>query len=283
MAQHTGKYIIFKIIPTRFLSRLFGWFTRIRLPNSLLNAIIRWYCRTYGVKTDEIRYPEEGFSTFNQFFTRQLIPGTHRIDPGTDSIVSPVDGRIDQFGSITGNTLLQAKGIEYSLEELLPNQKYHDFKDGNFVTLYLSPADYHRIHSPVSGTVNAYQVIPGALYTVQDWLVKRMPGLFTANERVVSYIHANRGRVAVCKVGAMNVGRISLSYADVVSNRSLIRKFREHEYTNGMGPVVAKGDELGIFQLGSTVILLFEKNTIELSSLKEGQKVRMGDAIGRFK
>lgn len=265
------------------MSRLFGHFTRVRLPKSLLNAVTRWYCRAYGVNTDEIRYPEEGFTTFNQFFTRKLIPGTHRIDPVPGSIVSPVDGRIDQFGSITGDTLLQAKGVEYSLEELLPNWKYSDFKNGTFVTLYLSPADYHRIHSPVGGTVYAYQVVPGALYTVQDWLVKRLPGLFTANERVISYIDAKKGRVAVCKVGAMNVGRISLSYADVVSNRSMIRKFREHEYTSGMGPVMAKGDELGIFQLGSTVILLFEKNTMELSTLEEGQKVRMGDVIGRFK
>jgi len=145
----------------------------------MLHAIIRWYCRLYGVNTDEINYPENGFSTFNEFFTRTLLPGIHTIDSDPKSIVSPVDGRVDQFGSVSGESLLQAKGIEYSLRNLLPGGRHVKFIDGNFVTLYLSPADYHRIHSPVSGTVDAYQVIPGALYTVQEWLVRRMPGLFS--------------------------------------------------------------------------------------------------------
>ncbi|MFW5861065.1 MAG: archaetidylserine decarboxylase [Spirochaetota bacterium] len=283
MAQHTGKYILFKLIPTRFLSRIFGYVTRIHPPRKMLEAIIRWYCRSYGVNTDEINYPEDGFSTFNEFFTRKLLPGTHTIDPDTKSIVSPVDGRVDQFGSVSGESLLQAKGIEYSLRDLLPGGRHVKFIDGNFITLYLSPADYHRIHSPVSGTVDAFQVIPGALYTVQEWLVRRMPGLFSINERLVSYIHTGKGKVAVCKVGALNVGRISLSYADVLSNRSMLRRFREHEYTEGMGPVLAKGDELGIFHLGSTVIVLFEKGMMDIAGITSGQKIRMGEMMGHYR
>lgn len=279
---HNGKtaVFLFKIIPTAFISRLFGWMARIPLPGLILNPVIRWYCARFGVRTDEI--PEgERFGSFDRFFTRRLKEGARTIDPMPKSVVSPVDAKIDFFGRIDGTTLLQAKGMEYSLADLVPCEYHRHFTGGDFVTLYLSPADYHRIHSPVSGHIEGYCAVPGKLYTVQEFLVKEIKGLFALNERLLSFIKTDRGRIAVCKIGAMNVGRISLSYAGIQTNTTF-RKKTEYFYEEQRMPAVAKGAEIGIFHLGSTVIVLFEKGTVKLEKLVRGDYVQLGSVIARF-
>ncbi len=282
MSDKRLSIFIFKIIPKGFISRLFGFLTRLHLPQGILNPVIEWYCKKYGVKKEEILYPEDGFKTFDQFFTRYVKSGVHTFDNAEKSVISPVDGRIYNFGKINNNSIIQAKGIEYYLDDLIPSNTYREFIDGSFVTIYLSPADYHHIHSPVSGSITGYFSIPGKLFTVQEFMVNGLKGLFSKNERVISYIKNDNGLAAVCKIGAMNVGRITLSYSDVVTNRT-IRKRREYFYSSDTQPHVDKGEEVGVFHLGSTVILLFQKDMVKFDNIEPDSLIRLGERIAFFK
>ncbi|HDP80940.1 MAG TPA: phosphatidylserine decarboxylase [Spirochaetes bacterium] len=271
---------LFKIIPTGLISRVFGWIARIPLPGFILSPVIGWYCGKFGVNRDEIS-DETPFKNLDQFFTRKLKSGTRPIDGAPRSIVSPVDAKVEGFGAIDGTSIMQAKGIDYSLSDLLPSDYHRHFIDGSFMTLYLSPGDYHRIHSPVDGQIEGYYALPGKLYTVQEFMVRGVKGLYSLNERLISYIHAGSGRVAVCMIGAMNVGRISFSHADVETN-GCFKKRTEYFFPEDRRPVTAKGDELGIFHLGSTIILLFQKGSVKIESPPPGTAVRFGSVIGRF-
>jgi phosphatidylserine decarboxylase len=273
---------IFRIIPTTLLSRCFGYAARLTLPSFVLDRIIAWYSAKFGVRTDEYIHPAGGFRCLDEFFTRRLNPGVHVVDRGKKSIVSPVDARIDQFGAIDGATVFQAKGIGYRLDDLIPSDYHRHFIDGSFVTLYLSPGDYHRIHSPVGGEVAGYFALPGRLLTVQDYMVKGLPGLFAKNERLISYIESGGGTVAVVKVGAMNVGRITVSYDGVETNRAFRRRV-EHFYPANARPRVEKGGELGAFHLGSTIVLLFQKNSVKMDAFAAGDRVRVGERIAVFR
>lgn len=280
----TKRYVsifVLRVIPKALISRAFGRLARMRLPRGILLRVIDWYCGKYGVNRGEIAWPPGGFPTLDQFFIRKLKEGVHVIDGARNSVVSPVDSRVDRYGAIDGLRMIQAKGIDYSLRDLIPSEAYKYFIGGSFITLYLSPADYHRIHSPVNGRVAGFFHAPGLLFPVKDFVVKGVKGLFARNERLVTYISTPRGMVAVCKIGALNVGRITLSYHDTVTNRAF-RKKREFFYPSGGGPSVAKGDELGIFHLGSTVILLFPRDVLRFEKLEAGQKVRLGQRIATF-
>ncbi len=274
------KLILFKILPTRLLSRVFGYCVCIPLPAFIMNKIIGWYSKKFNVALDEAFIPPGGFKNFDEFFTRNLKRGMRSVEPHPLTLVSPVDAVVSACGSINYGQIVQAKGILYDVASLLPGEFQSQFIGGSFVTLYLSPGDYHRIHSPVSGTIVAYQYDPGKLYTVQNWLVNILPGLFTVNERITSYIQSAFGLVAVCKVGAMNVGRISLRYAPVYTNQ-WCAKPSFYRFDKDKRPKISKGDELGIFHLGSTVIVVTQKPVSFVPNL-EGTKVRMGQAIGYF-
>ncbi|MCX8124427.1 MAG: archaetidylserine decarboxylase [Spirochaetes bacterium] len=274
------RIIVFKVLPTRLLSRLFGYCVRIPLPAFIMNTLIGWYSRKFKVALDEAFLPPGGFKNFDEFFTRNLKRGMRTVDPHPLAVVSPVDALVSAYGPITAGQLVQAKGIMYDVGSLLPGEFQSRFVAGSFITLYLSPGDYHRIHSPVNGTIIGYQYDPGKLYTVQDWLVKLMPGLFTVNERITSYIKTRHGLVAVCKVGAMNVGKISLSYTDVYTNKWCAKPY-QHTFDQAKYISISKGDELGIFHLGSTVIVITEKPLRFVPNL-EGLKVKMGQIIGYF-
>lgn len=271
----------FRLLSLPFISRFFGVFTRIPLPKLILYPLISWFSKKYGINSDEYEEPVGGFRTFNSFFTRALKSGVRPIDGTKKAIVSPVDARVDQYGHIDSSTLIQAKGINYSLEGLIPSQRHRAFLDGEFITLYLSPSDYHRIHSPVDGIIEGFQHVPGRLYTVQEKMVHSLPWLFELNERITTFIRTSKGMVAVCKVGATNVGRISLSYDNVLTN-TVFRSRKEHVYPESERKPVARGQEIGIFNLGSTVIVLFEKNMVRLNRCELGKKVKMGEKIGEY-
>ena len=280
----TGRIVIFvfRIIPKGIISRFFGYITRLRIPQYILTFIISWYCKKFGVKKVEILYPPGGFKTLDDFFTRNLKEGVHKIDSSSEAVVSPVDARISYFGRINKKSIIQAKGIDYSLEALVPSAVSKEFVDGDFITLYLSPADYHHIHSPVDGNITGFFNIPGKLFPVKEFMVNGLKGLFSKNERVISYIKTGRGLTAVCKVGAMNVGRITLSYAGVVTNKSF-RHRNEFFYPESFCPHVKKGDNIGTFHLGSTVILLFQKDMIKFDKLEIGKAVRLGQRIAVYR
>lgn len=272
---------LLRFLPTALLSRIFGWTARLPLPRFLLDRIIQWYIKAFNVNTDEMITPEKGFRTLEDFFTRRLRDGARAIDSEMDTVVSPVDGRVDQFGDIADDLLMQAKGISYHLEDLVPSTEAAYYRQGSFITIYLSPGDYHRMHSPVDGFITVWHAIPGRLLSVQKSVVKKTQGLFTLNERVISHISTEEGMAAVVKVGAMNVGRISLSYADIISNRCC-RRNHHHYYHPEKRPTIKRGDEIGIFHLGSTVILLFEKK-VNFSPLQIGDITRVGAPLGRFR
>lgn len=281
MAERNLSIFLFKILPTNILSRLFGHIARIPFPPFIMEMITKWWCIKFKVKTSEFTVPDKGFRTIDMFFTRKLNNGVHKIDKSVKSIVSPVDARVDQFGKINGNAMIQAKGIDFSVESLIPSAISSKFINGEFITLYLSPADYHRIHSPAEGKIYGYFNIPGKLFTVQEYMVNGLKGLFSRNERLISYIKTKNGMIAVCKIGAMNVGRISLSYEDVFTN-GWNRKKHEMFYMEDSSPVIKKGDELGTFHLGSTIVLLFQKGMIKFVPLKKGARVRVGEKIASY-
>ena len=192
--------------------------------------------------------------------------------------MSPVDATVSEVGHSHTGRMIQAKGLDYSVEGLLGDaEEAAPFIDGPYTTLYLAPRDYHRIHSPVAGRVTGYHHLPGAFYPVNSLSVRTVPGLFSINERVITYLATDVGRVAVVKVAATGVGNISLSYDPRV---------RSHNGSEGSSRTyrpdieVARAQELGMFHLGSTVILLFEPGRVELE-LSCGQVVRVGAAIGK--
>lgn len=279
MENSKFKILVFKILPKGFISRVFGYTSLIPVPQGLMKKIIAWYSVKYGVNLGEAEIPAEGFKNLNKFFTRTLKPGARKIDEDKRSVVATTDSRVDQYGDIADDSILQAKGVDYSLRELIPSIEAEKFINGKYITLYLSPGDYHRIHSPVSGKITGFFNIPGKLYTVQTFMVKGFKGLFAVNERLITYIDTDHGAVAVCKIGAINVGKISLSYDKSVTNK-FFRSKNEHIYDENKMPSVKKGDEIGIFNLGSTVIILFEKGMMEFIDLEYGQKVKMGEKIG---
>ncbi len=272
---------IFILLPKSILSRIFGVITRIPFPQWLLRIVIKKYSNAFKIKTDEYETPSGGFRNFDSFFTRELKKGIHTIDDDPTAVVSPVDARIDQYGQIDDGTIIQAKGIDYSLYDLVPSDQAKVFECGSFMTLYLSPADYHRIHSPVSGDITGYFHIPGKLYSVAEFMVQGLRGLFSKNERLISYIDTGKGQVAVCKIGAMNVGRMSISHAPVVTNRTF-RRTKEVLYENALRPSIKAGEELGMFHLGSTIVLLFEKDYIRFIENNTGKTIRVGQKIGEI-
>ena len=282
MADVKMKLLIFKYLPKGFISRVFGGVALIPMPGFVMRRVIDWYCVKYSVNLEEAAVPETGFRNLNEFFTRKLKKGARIIDRDAGSVVATTDSRVDQYGSITSGRIIQAKGITYSVRDLIPSDEAEKYTGGKFITLYLSPGDYHRIHSPVTGKITGFFNIPGKLYTVQEYMVNNLPDLFAVNERIITYIKTPAGSVAVCKIGAINVGKISLSYDRVVSNK-FFRGRREFFYPEKGRIPVKKGEEIGVFNLGSTVVILFEKGMMDFRKLKAGQKVKMGEKIGTLR
>lgn len=271
------KYLFLRLLPKNILSRVVGYLTEVKIPSPLLIALLKVYCRFYKVRLHEAIKPLHQFDCFNDFFTRRLKPGLRPVDSDPSSIVSPVDGTVAEFGEIKNNLLIQTKGILYSVNDLVGKELGASFEDGYFLTIYLSPSDYHRIHSPVNGTVNAFSYFSGNLWPVNALGIENIGGLFAINERIVSPIDTENGKVALIKVGATCVGKIAVEYNSLQSNTS-------HKAALNL-PVnpprsFEKGDEIGRFNLGSTVILLFEKGQFIPHKLHRGQTLQYGEVIG---
>ena len=270
-----------ELLPKNAVSRAFGEVSEVELPSALRGVVNRTFASIADVDVDEAENSPEDYESLNAFFTRRLREGVRPMETTAgNAIVSPVDGRLDQFGDIERETLFQAKGKIYELVELVDSgREAHRFTGGSYATLYLSPRDYHRIHSPATGRVSHVSYIPGTLFPVNAFAAHRVDGLFTINERLISYIDSeDLGRIGVVKVGATCVGRISLSYRDMHTNQSFRRR-REIELEE---PVeISHGDELGVFNLGSTVIVLVESPRFDFDSdLEIGQSIQLGTLLG---
>jgi len=270
------------LLPHHLLSSGVRAVTRWRIP-WLKNLLIRAFVRHFRVDLSEASETRPGnYPDFNSFFTRSLKPGM-RPQPGRkDAIACPVDGTISQIGTIAAGTLLQAKGRHFSLIDLLGGDAARavPFQDGIFTILYLSPRDYHRIHMPCSGRLAETVFIPGRLFSVAPHTTRAIPDLFTRNERQVNLFTTANGPVAVIMVGAIFVSSMETVWEGVIDPGPGIRYGKYHDRdTPGMR--LQRGDEMGRFNMGSTVILLFSKGQAEwLPGMHADQPVLTGQEMG---
>lgn len=279
-------FILFQYIaPQQALSRLAGYIANCKF-TLLKNNIISFFVKKYGVDLSEaIESDARNYENFNLFFTRALKPNTRVICEGADEIACPADGAISEIGVIKDNQLLQAKNHGYSLFDLLGGDASlaNAFKDGAFATVYLSPKDYHRVHMPVTGILRKMIFVPGKLFSVNQTTANNVPNLFARNERVICVFDTDYGAMAVILVGAMIVASIETVWAGVIAPQQ--RRIQTTHYNAADLPQVLlqKGDEVGRFLLGSTAILLFQKNITSWSNaLEAGVNVKMGQAIGKL-
>jgi phosphatidylserine decarboxylase len=271
-----------RALPRKRLSRWLGQLSRVPAPEQVLTPLMRAYCRAYGVDLRDCIVPDAGFATFDEFFTRRLKPGTRPVDPDPSVLVSPADGRLEDAGPIERGATITVKGKRYLIGELLGDDLAgRELEGGSFAVVYLSPRDYHRVHAAVSGPVTAVRHVPGTLFPVNAIGVKHVPNLLARNERVVVHQRSElHGRVVTVLVGAVGVGRISLSFDDSVLTNdgrpSGLRVYGERP------PTLERGDELGVFHLGSTVVVLTDPRHPVTLQAGAGACVRMGDAIARM-
>jgi len=250
---------LMKVLPKSALSTAVGLATRAPVPAPLHRAAMKAFAKAYDVALDEAELGVEGYKTFGEFFTRKLRHGARPVDAHPKAIVSPVDGAVSQVGYSENGHCIQAKGITYSVERLLADaEAAKPFIGGAYATLYLSPRDYHRIHSPLDGKIEGYSYVPGHFWPVNPISVRSVDALFCVNERLTTYLQTPAGKCAVVKVGATCVSRIRAAYDEVITHAG--KPGNEHKYAEPIQ--VGKGDELGMFEMGSTVILLFEKGRV---------------------
>ncbi|MCK0164221.1 archaetidylserine decarboxylase [Marinobacter sp. S6332] len=251
---------------------------------ALKNRVIKWFVKRYGVDMSEAAESDPTvYPSFNAFFTRALKPGIRPIAEGDDVFASPVDGAISQIGQVAGGRIFQAKGQSFSLLELLggDTQRAATFSDGEFSTIYLSPKDYHRIHMPMAGTLREMIYVPGKLFSVNPVTAENVPNLFARNERVVCIFDTAAGPMALVLVGAMIVGSVETPWAGVVAPNSSGVKAISYEGESAIS--FAKGEEMGRFRLGSTVVMVMPKGSVRWDANQvAGKVVRMGEAFGKL-
>jgi phosphatidylserine decarboxylase len=269
-----------RLLPKNALSRLAGAATRWRAPPGLLRRAMRAFAARYRIDLSASP-PLETYATFGEFFARPLLPGLRPIAPGEGVVVSPVDGVVSEVGLAERGRLIQAKGIDYTASALLGDEGLaRRLEGGAWATIYLSPRDYHRIHFPLGGRVVGWRYVPGRLWPVNPASVRTVPGLFTVNERLVTVLETPLGACAVVAVGATVVGRVRASFDPAVPVTNL-RRARMAARTYQAPLQVEKGQELGAFEMGSTVILLFEPGRVKLDGrLAATVALRVGEAIG---
>ncbi len=273
------------LLPQRSLTRLVYRLARARTP-WFKDALIRHFARRFRVNLDEALEPNPRvYPDFNAFFTRALKPGARPVAPGDRVVCCPVDGTVSQIGFAEADTLLQAKGRNFSLTALLGGdaERARPFQGGAFATLYLSPRDYHRIHMPLAGRLREMAHIPGKLFSVSPLTTRMVPELFARNERVVALFDTPAGPMALVLVGAINVASIETVWAGAITP-PLGKAIRDWNYPpNGDDAVrLDKGAEMGRFNLGSTVILLFGRGAVRWEAdLRPGATARMGQRLGK--
>lgn len=271
-----------RILPRKRLSRALGRMASAGVPAPILQRAIDLYVKAYRVDLSECDVPEAGWGTFNEFFTRPLRAGCRPVDPDGEALVSPADGVVEDCGPIDARASFRVKGRSYDVGELLGDARdAARFEGGRFAIVYLSPRDYHRVHAPVEGPVRAVRHVGGTLFPVNKIGLQHVPGLFAKNERVAVFQESPvHGEVATVLVGAIVVGSITLRFDPALRTndgppRGTVR------YLPGREPVLARGEELGAFRLGSTVIVLTTPGSGAELAVEPGTIVRTGEAIAR--
>ncbi len=276
------KSYAFYVIPHHAISRFIFKLTRIE--SNLKNPLINWFIRQFDVDMGDAEIQDiRRYKHFNAFFTRSLKAKARPICNEDHSIVSPVDGTVSQAGEIISGRIFQAKGQDYSLLELLGGDTpfIDALSNGRFATLYLSPSDYHRIHMPVNGRLRFQRYIPGQLFSVAPHTVKTIPRLFSRNERVLAFFDTDFGPMALILVGAINVAAIETVWSGLITPPNG-KQIIEQTYHTADARAMEKGAEMGRFNMGSTVIILFGKNAEWSHGFENAKKIKMGEKIGLF-
>ena len=268
------------LVPKSRLSAMLG---KLADKSMSKQSFIQWFVKHYKVNMQEAKYPDLAhYQSFNEFFIRELDRKVRPIHSTPHLMASPVDGCVSQLGKIKSGRIVQAKGRDYSILELLGGFKDQEklFLDGKFITLYLSPKDYHRVHMPIDGKLQSMTYIPGSLFAVKPSAVLSVPNLFARNERLVMLFETAKGPLAVIMVGAMIVGSMSTVWHGDLPRQD---KIQQWFYPNGTLTDVEfkKGQELGHFKLGSTVILLNGRNFSQhwRASLGPNSTIKMGQQL----
>lgn len=271
------------VLPQHLLTALIWRIARIRHV-ATKNFLITRFVGLYDVDVDDVKLnvPND-FANFNEFFVRELDTGARPIDGTGNSIVSPVDGTVSIAAAIRDDSIIQAKGLNYSLSDLLATdlEQAAAYVDGVFATIYLAPHNYHRVHAPWNGELVAARYVPGDLFSVNEATVRRVDGLFRRNERLVMHFKTDHGPAALIFVGAMNVGSISTPWTGELRPRK--HGVVDVPDISGHATVLKKGDLLGWFNMGSTVILLLPPGVaLWDDDLQPGETLRVGEAIGQL-
>ena len=269
-------YRYLRYVPKNHLSRLVGRIVHLPLPPPIARGLVRWFAGTYQIDVAAAGKAIEDYPSIGHFFIRDLREGLRPIE---GPFVSPVDGVLRNFGTITDGRLEQIKGKSYTLAGFLGDEaNARRYESGAFFNLYLSPQDYHHVHSPVGGRITRSVHIPGKLWPVNDWSIAHVDELFSVNERVITYIDGKLGLVAVVMIGATNVGKMSVVYDSFISNTNA-DKTVARDYAPPIP--IAAGSRLGTFHMGSSVVVLIEPGRIDPSRvrLQAGKKVQYGAAV----
>jgi phosphatidylserine decarboxylase len=272
-------------LPHHASARLMRRLARVRIA-AVKNALIARFVARYRVDMSSARQPDPlAYPDFNSFFTRALAPGARPVVSGGDAIAHPVDGTVSQAGAIDQDRLLQAKGIDYTLAALLGDdtELARRFHGGSFATVYLSPRDYHRIHMPLSGALAAMRYVPGRLFSVNDYSTRHVRNLFARNERLITLFETAAGPMAVILVGAFFVAGIETVWAGEISRARPEGSWQRYRHGRSVAVELARGEEMGRFNMGSTVIVLFGPGRARWTdTLMPGAKVRMGELMGKI-
>ena len=273
-------------MPKHFISRMVGKLAAAKA-GGLTTALIKLFIKQYKIDMSEAKYPDPAhYNTFNEFFTRPLKEGIRPLAEESDIIAHPVDGAISQLGDVVDGQIIQAKGHDYSLQALLGGNEEDTapFLGGKFATIYLAPKDYHRIHMPVDGTLSKMIYVPGDLFSVNPLTAQNVPNLFARNERVVAIFETEIGPLAMVLVGATIVASIETIWAGTVTPPAGKDVFSWNYPTEGDNAItLKKGEEMGRFKLGSTVILAWGANQAEFLSDQHPETVtRMGTPFAKI-
>lgn len=273
------------VMPQLYLTQLAGWFAKQQW-GAVTHFVIKLFAKKYDVNMTEAAKPAfSDYTSFNEFFIRPLAENARPINQNPTALCLPADGRISQIGHIAHDLLLQAKGHYFSLSDLLAgNQTLTDiFKDGEFATIYLSPRDYHRVHMPCDATLRQMIYVPGDLFSVNPFLAEHVPNLFARNERLICVFDTSFGKMVQILVGATITASMSTVWAGVI-NPPRPNQVTTWTYEGENAINLMKGQEMGAFQLGSTVINLFEKDHVQLADhLQVDSPVRMGEILAHQK
>ncbi|WP_086930324.1 archaetidylserine decarboxylase [Agarilytica rhodophyticola] len=272
------------LTPQHLLSRCVGWFAATKI-HWIKSLFINKFVATYKVNMNEAENSDpNSYACFNDFFCRPLKPDARPIDSTESGIVSPADGAFSQLGPINDGRIFQAKGHDFSAYELLggDHNLAKEFTNGEFATIYLSPKDYHRLHMPITGELISMCYVPGDLFSVNPTTTENVPRLFARNERVICVFKTEIGPVALVLVGAMIVASIETIWAGQVA--PIERKIHTTNYGLQENITLQKGEEMGRFKLGSTIVMLFPENSLEWSEeISADSSIKMGELIAQYK